>query len=227
MNSQRIEHQSLDGEGNLFVHSVFHTIQGEGPNSGRPAVFVRLTGCNLQCPMCDTEYTGSRIERSPGGLTTLIETLTDERGTDLVVITGGEPFRQNFTWLARSLIRRGYEVQVETNGTLWLDDLPSGVQIVCSPKTPKINKHLAERVAAFKYVLDADHVADDGLPSRALGCNGEPARPPIGYRGRIYLSPADVQDGKENARNLRAVTDSCLKFGYTLNLQLHKILSLP
>ena len=60
MNLQPIEKRTKSADGLLSLHSIFHTIQGEGPFCGTPSVFVRLAGCNLQCPACDTDYTQGR-----------------------------------------------------------------------------------------------------------------------------------------------------------------------
>lgn len=149
----------------LFVHSVFYTIQGEGPFAGCPAVFVRLGGCNLQCPGCDTEYTdGAKWHTA----SEIISMLHDS--VQLVVITGGEPFRQNISMFANSLIAVGVKVQVETNGTLPPSPgLHDAVAIVCSPKSGKVNKLLLPRIDAWKYVARAQDLAcDDGLPVMRL-----------------------------------------------------------
>ena len=75
----------------LDVHSIFYTIQGEGPFTGCPAVFVRLAGCNLKCPGCDTDYTSNRTPMTAEQILNKILELASP--ATLVVITGGEPFR--------------------------------------------------------------------------------------------------------------------------------------
>lgn len=207
--------------GMLLVHSIFYTIQGEGPFAGCPAVFVRLGGCNLQCPGCDTEYTEGSTWYTPSEI---IGMLHDN--VSLVVITGGEPFRQNIAMLANTLVAVGVKVQVETNGTLPPSQgLRESVAIVCSPKTGKVNKLLLPRIDAWKYVARAQDLAcDDGLPVMALGHTAVPrlARP-IG-NAPVYLQPMDEQDDNLNKLNQKAVVDSCLKHGYRLCLQMHKII---
>lgn len=230
-NIQPAEKQVKDSGLILAVNSIFYTIQGEGPFAGSPAVFVRLAGCNLQCPMCDTEYT----TRQQMGWPQVIETVqnesyftTDKKG--LVVITGGEPFRQNLYPLVSNLLTHGFKVQIETNGTLYCDlpfDHPD-LTIVCSPKAGAINKKLAPHIAALKYVATMDSLEDspDGLPTHALEHpnGGMLARPPQGWQGTIFLQPVDEKNTVKNNRNLTAVVKSCMDNGYRLCLQVHKII---
>ena len=207
----------------LLVHSIFYTLQGEGPFAGCPAVFVRLGGCNLQCPGCDTEYTQGTNWLEAGELLEAVEKASET--CQLIVITGGEPFRQNLSIFVRTAVAMGYRVQIETNGTLpQSDGLPDyGVTIVCSPKTGRINKQLLPRIDAWKYVARASDLMDDGLPVSALGHSASPylARP-VGTKP-IYLQPMDEQDPIKNKANIQAVVKSCLAHGYRLCLQMHKI----
>lgn len=235
LNTQPIEKADLDPDGTLDVHGAFYTIQGEGPFTGQPAVFVRLAGCNLQCPACDTDYTSQRIRRTPDGIASEVYALSEparDPGAPacLVVITGGEPFRQNLTPLCALLLSRGYRVQVETNGTLPPPPgLSDDVTIVVSPKAGKVHPSTGERANAWKYVLDADSIDLDGLPIRALGHSANPrvARPPAEFpRHLIYIQPADRQSLQVNERNGRAVVRTCMRNGYTLQLQTHKLLGL-
>lgn len=241
LNKQIPIKQDLTSPGLLSVNSVFYTIQGEGPFAGTPAVFVRLAGCNLQCPACDTEY-GESFKANPREIIdriadSVIELMPDKSGADnkrtlpLVVITGGEPFRQNIRMLVNQLIAFNFRVQIETNGTLFVDldwAFPDQhLTIVCSPKTGKVNKDLWRHIKALKYVLHADAVnPDDGLPVYALNHGAVPqvARPPEWWRGEIYVQPIDVQDEVENKRHLEAAKDSAMRFGYRLCLQTHKII---
>lgn len=230
----------------ILVHSIFPTIQGEGPYAGNMAVFIRLYGCNLQCPWCDTDYTSKSeaftLDLSQQGLPTLgeisrrVRKLTPIRQQialgqkQLVVITGGEPFRQNLNPLLQELVEGGFIVQVETNGTLWPSDcnVPEKVCIVCSPKTPKIHPELAARANCYKYVLDADHIDPaDGLPAGTLGKYGNTARPPNGWLGEIFVQPLDEQDVIKNSRNLEACVTSVLRYGYRLCIQTHKLANVP
>jgi len=227
MNQQPIEKQNLREDGILEVHSIFHTIQGEGPFTGQRAVFIRLAGCNLQCPLCDTDYTSSRWTAGPSSLLRYVREQADPG--HLVVITGGEPFRQNLRPAVEALLDAGYRVQLETNGTLYQELPYDHITVVCSPKTGAINKKLAERLAALKYVLHADSCAlDDGLPLSALGHSASPrlARPPKGFSGIIYLQPVDEADPVKNGRHLDATIKSVMDHDYTLCLQTHKIINM-
>lgn len=226
------------GDGSLVtVHSIFFTIQGEGPNVGRPAVFVRLGGCNLQCPGCDTEYSkGAAPEPVSSILTRIGMAFGDYAGSRLVVITGGEPFRQNLKCLIHALLESYVRVQIETNGTMPLSYHDNGregaFQIVVSPKAGKVHESLFPYITAYKYVLDANHIDPrDGLPTSVLGMPAAPARPHAGYDGDVYVQPADESgigepDDYLNAANRKAAIDSAMKFGYRLCIQMHKIVGL-
>ena len=233
------------GDGStLLVHSIFHTIQGEGPHVGKPAVFIRLAGCNLQCPGCDTEYTKNVLGvLGVGDIIALVRTAVGDNLAylPLVVITGGEPFRQNLGALIYYLRRAGYKVQVETNGTLGCPEALASFDIVVSPKAGKVHPSLFSRIIAYKYVLDSDHISeDDGLPTSVLGMPAAPARPHLGFEGDVYVQPADEPthrnplheyDGTEpenykNDENLAATIKSAMKYGYRLCIQTHKIIGL-
>ena len=208
------------------VQSIFTTIQGEGPYAGIPAVFIRLAGCNLQCPFCDTDYTSSMAILTIEDILERIATAAPR----LVVITGGEPFRQNLKGLVIALLRAGREVQLETNGTLFQELPYEQITVVCSPKTSRIHPRLVPHIDAFKYVVAAGAISkEDGLPITALGHpnSGFVARPPFGFPyAFIYVQPIDVQSPAENTINLEAAIHSCEKFGYRLSLQIHKIANL-
>jgi 7-carboxy-7-deazaguanine synthase len=243
LNQQKPESRAYYTDGSLdIVGEPWYTIQGEGPFAGRPAVFVRLAGCNLQCPACDTDYTSNRV--NPGQLVVDCFNASGEAPCNLFVITGGEPFRQNLGLLVCELLHRGAEVQIETNGTLLPDEgfplASNNLTIVCSPKSPLIHNGLKRWIKALKYVLDADNVADDGLPFTTLGNSMAVARPWPGFTGEVYVQPAypseeehlkyvqDPHRGELNPkhRNEKAAVASCMKHGYRLSLQMHKIVGL-
>lgn len=251
INIQPIEKLSRNSGEVLDVHSIFKTIQGEGPFAGRAAVFIRLAGCNLQCPACDTEYTQGRIKQDVslivGQVQQLFPVLSPQhyprvhRASPLVVVTGGEPFRQDLHPLVTTLVARGYTIQIETNGTLPPRQIEFRVNVnhdfkieracfvVCSPKTNNINKALRPLIAAYKYVMDSRSVGPDGLPLLALGNGTIPyvARPPAGFRGPIYLQPCDDKNPVQNAENLDACIESVLaNSAYTLQLQVHKLIEM-
>lgn len=241
MNTQPIEKREPVSL-RLQVHSIFYTIQGEGPFAGTPAVFVRLAGCNLQCPYCDTDYTSKRENLTPIEIVQRVtgsipRSLWQDHKRMLVVITGGEPFRQNLGELFDRLVDAGYYVQVETNGTLpppahipysQMTDARRGVYIVCSPKTGKLNPLIALNACCFKYVLDHTSVSpNDGLPDSVLGLvkmSSRVARPPSDFRGPVYVQPQDDKREDLNELNKHAAVISCLTHGYVLQLQIHKLI---
>lgn len=240
-NTQPTEKPFMHDKGMLELHHTFFTLQGEGPFAGERSVFVRLTGCNLQCPGCDTEYTSQRQRVMPAYIVNEVNALCADNGVTggiLVVLTGGEPMRQNIARLVFELLQAGHRVQIETNGVLPPSDelelyvKNQDVTLVVSPKTWKINERTAKLADAFKYVLkhgDIDH--SDGLPLHALGHkipamrNGV-ARPPADWKGTIYVNPMDEQDEQRNMLNTDACMRSALRHGHRMGVQLHKILNL-
>lgn len=223
MNTQPPEKQQpAHSDRSVEVHSIFQTIQGEGPFTGHRATFIRLAGCNLQCPGCDTYYTTGRTRRTPEQILAQVPSLPA-----LVVITGGEPFRQGIHGLVEALLEAGHYVQIETNGTLF-QDLPfDKITIVCSPKGTKVHPKLQPHIAALKYVLRAGNGGEDGLPITALNLpiNGRLARPWPSFTGPVYLQPEDEKNQAANRNNIAAVVNSVLEFGYILQLQVHKFVN--
>lgn len=228
VNTQPIEKRDSGDGSTLVVHSIFYTLQGEGPFCGCPAIFIRLAGCNLRCPSCDTDYTSDVERMSIAEIAN--EVASKKMLYKLVVITGGEPFRQNISPLCKLLLDTiDCTVQIETNGTLAPSpDFPKDVVIVCSPKTGKVHPEIEARAVAYKYVMAHDSMRADGLPHFALGHGAFPhvARPNPLYPRIVYLQPMDAQDPMENAANLKAVVDSCLEHGHVLQLQVHKLVNL-
>jgi len=228
INKQKVS-KPVSDPNSILVHSMFDTIQGEGPFAGTPALFIRLAGCNLRCPACDTEYTEGVERMHPNDIVIKGSTMTNAQ---LVVITGGEPFRQDISDLCVYLVRAGFKVQIETNGTLPIPPyfltylINATIFIVCSPKTEFVHPDLLPHIVAFKYVLDCNDVSDDGLPIKALGhkVKGRVFRKPEDHPAEVFLQPVDVQNDYENQMHEKAVVKSCMVYGYRLCLQMHKII---
>lgn len=230
----------------LEVQEIFATIQGEGPFAGVPAVFIRLAGCNLRCTYCDTDFESSYRQSNLRTPEQAAQRAMDIAGKacSLIVITGGEPFRQpiGLALLLHIFTIREFHVQVETAGTLWharFDSLSHLIQkmpgvpvhhywsIVCSPKTPKIHSAVELNALAFKYILQADDVSPlDGLPMRSTQDKERTA--PVWRSPRkslVYVQPC--ADGERTEENTRAAVDVCTEHGYRLCIQQHKVLGLP
>jgi 7-carboxy-7-deazaguanine synthase len=119
----------------MKVCEIFTSIQGESTFAGLPCTFVRLSGCNLRCVYCDTKYSYDEgIEMEIGDIVQRI----DSEGARLVEITGGEPMLQGAETnsLIRELLDKGYEVLVETNGSMNISGLDNRATIVLDMKTP-------------------------------------------------------------------------------------------
>lgn len=220
--------QDLNDGQNLWIQAVFYTLQGEGPFIGRPALFVRLAGCNLKCFWCDTDFESSQWHPSLDELFDSIDKEIPDH-CKLVVITGGEPFRQNIAPLVERLLKNNLVVQIETNGTLWVD-LPDdpNLHIVCSPKSSYIHEKLLPRITSFKYVIGSDDVdPSDGLPNKSTQtakAAARIARPPLG--SDIYVMPLDAGEHVQNEMNRKVCLEVAMRFGYRLTLQSHKILNI-
>jgi len=144
----------------LKVNNIFKSIQGEGLHIGRPASFIRLAGCNLKCTWCDTKYAFE-----DGKEMTIEQILEEVAGSQLVVITGGEPLIQDISELVKALASYAHEVHVETNGTIPpYHDYRYTAHFVVSPKLPSsgmwihlnkdaLKKFRATKKAEFKFVI--------------------------------------------------------------------------
>lgn len=118
----------------LRVTEIFHSIQGESSRAGLPFVFIRLSGCNLRCVWCDTAYAFH------GGRSMTVEEVADAAGAwgcPRVLVTGGEPLMQeDAIALLESLVARGYEVCLETGGSLPIETVPAAVARIVDVKCP-------------------------------------------------------------------------------------------
>ncbi|MBR6015640.1 MAG: radical SAM protein [Prevotella sp.] len=192
----------------MKVNEIFYSLQGEGANTGTPAVFVRFSGCNLNCPFCDTEHL-SGTEMSE--LEILEEVRRQSAQAPLVVLTGGEPTLQTTPELIDLLHQNGYRVAMETNGTR---PTPPNIDwITLSPKQTfvgDIGKPILTRCDELKVVFDGKTEPDDhGIQAK-----------------HYYLQPCDVGDAALNAQ----IVAQCIEYikqnpKWKLSLQTHKILN--
>lgn len=151
------------------VNEIFYSLQGEGYYTGTPAVFLRLSGCNLRCPFCDTDHFSS----TPMSVDEIIAAVTAWPARH-IVITGGEPTLQLDTDLTSRLKEEGFYIQIETNGTSPVDPLVDW--ITCSPKEG--GTVVLNRVDELKIVYlgnDVESIADSVAASHYFlqPCSGE------------------------------------------------------
>lgn len=204
----------------LQVQEIFSTIQGEGPFSGQPAIFVRLAGCNLRCYFCDTQFESGMRKMPHTDIAIMVEKLATEgksTPTNLVVITGGEPMRQNIYPLCVLLIANGYRVQIETAGTLWVDNLEQFIYsgwltLVCSPKTGAVHSGIEMHCKHWKYLIQEGCVdQEDGLPNMSTQVVEQrqrlyrPPMTPQGYH-TIWLQPCEAYKVEYRQRVAQSVT---------------------
>jgi 7-carboxy-7-deazaguanine synthase len=140
----------------LRVNEIFHSIQGESTRAGMPCVFVRLTGCNLRCSWCDTEYAFEE------GMAMSVERVLEEverHGCRLVEVTGGEPLLQPEAMdLMRALLDRGHEVLLETGGSLPIESVPRGVVRIVDVKCPGSGESDRNRWENLDHLDSSDEV---------------------------------------------------------------------
>ncbi len=205
----------------LDVQEIFPTLQGEGPYVGYPSVFVRLGGCNLACDFCDTEFDSYQNYSLENLIKEVLKLAKNNQGRivrKLVIITGGEPFRQPIERFCEELVKLDFLVQIETNGTLYRE-LPKEIKIICSPKISNGKYHairpdLLLRINAFKFIIsenkkDYSQIAEIGQSKFCIP---------------IYVQPMDEYDEVKNQANLKYALKLCNDNGYLLSLQVHKIL---
>jgi 7-carboxy-7-deazaguanine synthase (Cx14CxxC type) len=207
------------------VKEIFYTLQGEGANAGRPSVFCRFAGCNLWtgreqdrakavCTFCDTDFVGT--DGKGGGkfadaeaLASAIERTWQSGAQEnrFVVCTGGEPLLQLDEALIEALHKRGFEIAVETNGTV---DAPAGLDWICvSPKADSVLK------ITGGHELKLVFPQTKALPERFET---------LAFR-HFYLQP---MDGPDVAENTKAATAYCLAHPkWRLSLQTHKLIGIP
>ncbi len=135
----------------LKVNEIYHSIQGESTNTGLPCVFIRLTGCNLRCNYCDTEY--AFFEGNERSLDEIIEEVR-KYNCKLVEVTGGEPLMQDESiTLMSKLCDEDFDVMLETAGNMPIKDVDERVKIIMDLKCPSsemMNKNLYENVNHLK-----------------------------------------------------------------------------
>jgi len=240
MNNQPPE-KRINSFFHLEVKDIFYTIQGEGPWTGQPSVFVRLAGCTLQCSWCDTDYTSHRTDFLVPELVKHIQ-LKDQSLCRRVVLTGGEPFRQHASIsLIEQLLEQNFQVQIETSGSCffendWIHCLKKFPKerwpiLVCSPKTHQIHPKIHSFISAYKFVVQFGKT-HCGLP--VISAITGKSQPLFQLKGDqfgkippVYLSPCDEQDAEKNHLNMQQAVADCLHFGYILSLQVHKIIGVP
>lgn len=205
------------------VKELFYTLQGEGMQAGRPAVFCRFAGCNLWtgreqdrasaiCQFCDTDFVGvdgpkgGRFAEAAGLAEAAAALWPESGGTPLVVCTGGEPLLQLDAPLVEAFHEAGFEVAVETNGTV---AAPDGLDWICV--SPKAGASLLQ-TSGDELKLVFPQAGSDPAEFLELGFE------------HFLLQPMDGPDVDENTR--LAVLYCLAQPAWRLSLQTHKILGL-
>ncbi len=200
-----------------FVKEIFYSLQGEGVNAGRPAVFCRFTGCNLwsgkeedramaKCQFCDTDFLGGKKYLDPESLAGAIIQQWPALSAPFVVLTGGEPLLQLDQPLISALKKHGFFIALETNGTL---PILSGLDWVTV--SPKVQTTLQAQTGDELKLVYPQAGID---PDQYLKLNFK----------HFIIQPLDNED---RARNISASAAYCLANPpWRLGLQTHKLLGL-
>jgi 7-carboxy-7-deazaguanine synthase len=214
---------TVEGRATYSVKEIFLTLQGEGGQTGRAAVFCRFAGCNLWsgreadrakavCQFCDTDFVG--LDGPGGGRFATADSLAEAvagawQGEDhrLVVCTGGEPLLQLDATLIAAFHARGFEIAVETNGTV---RAPAGIDWLCV--SPKAGSRLVQ-TSGTELKLVYPQTGFDPQQFEHLAFE------------RFYLQP---MDGPSRAANTQAAIAYCLTHSrWRLSVQTHKDLGIP
>lgn len=140
----------------LKVNEIFYSIQGESTNAGLPCVFIRLTYCNIRCVYCDTEY--AFYEGTDRSIEEIINEVKSF-GCRLVEITGGEPLvQENVHILMKQLCDMGYDVMIETGGSLPIELIDNRVKVIMDLKTPYSKMEKKNRYENINYLKPDDEV---------------------------------------------------------------------
>ncbi len=194
------------------INEIFYSLQGEGSNAGRPAIFVRFSGCNLKCPFCDTDHSSARVMTAAE--------IAEEVGryrAPLTVLTGGEPSLFVNDELLKALHGIGKYIAIETNGT---NPLPEGIDwVTFSPKMGMTEGGDELRLQRADEIKVVNVGQDLGQYFELSQCDEET---------RMFLQPCYVEDLGERERILRD-TISKVKADprWTLSAQLHRLINIP
>ena len=195
----------------MRVNEIFYSLQGEGYYSGTPAVFVRLSGCNLRCPFCDTQHDSGSVMSEED----IVETVKQYPARH-VVITGGEPSLQLTESLVGALHADGRYVAVETNGTRMLP--PNVDWITLSPKSAYVDSAevVLTRADEVKVIYDGIHD-----PAAQLSTLHSP------LSTLTFLQPCDTGDAAKNRQITAAAVEYVKRHPeWRLSLQIHKLLNI-
>ncbi len=192
----------------MLVNEIFYSLQGEGFFTGTPSVFLRLSGCNLKCPFCDTDHQQG-TEMTEAEIAEKVAAYPARH----VVVTGGEPSLQLTASLVDLLHQKGRFVAVETNGTR---QLPPNVDwITLSPKSPFVSTPAAQ-IALTK--CDELKLVYTGTP---------PTNFPKLTVKHHFLQPCDTGNPAQNRKLRQEAITFCLTHPeWRLSLQTHKILDI-
>ena len=218
------------------INEMFETIQGEGSYTGLPSIFIRMQGCPVGCPWCDTKHTWTIHPDREGTLEQVLSKNQESEqwfassSEDIlslfehqkyqakhVVITGGEPCMFDLTELTSQLIEQNYTVQIETSGTFEVK-VHEGTWVTLSPKVNMPGKlpvlqQAIDRADEFKHPIAMQKHIEELEAILDKRTNKQ--------RGLIYLQPISQQK-----RATELAVSTCIKKNWRLSLQTHKFIGI-
>lgn len=136
----------------MLVNEIFSSIEGEGIRTGYPVTFIRLFGCNLECSYCDSKYSCSGNDFTKMSIDEILETV-QELGFEKITLTGGEPLiHREVDELIRRLTNSGYEVNIETNGSIYIGPYTDDKKIIITADYKSISSGASESMDKHNLV---------------------------------------------------------------------------
>ena len=193
------------------INEIFYSLQGEGFHAGTPAVFVRLSGCNLRCAFCDTQHRDGQLM----SVQEVVDEVNKYPLAPLLVLTGGEPsLFIDEAFVAELKQKTNKTIAIETNGTR---PLPNNLDwVTLSPKSAFEGGNLEPCVLKHCDELKVVHLGQD-----LAQYNGIEAR-------HRFLQPCFCEDETQRKANMKACVEAVMQnAGWRLSLQVHRVLNIP
>lgn len=205
----------------LKIHKIYPGFKGDAPFIGMPVVILSLGGCNLACNFCDIDFDNYTTIAEAEIIASVINASKNEQNQvvrQTIFITGGEPLVQPINEICTKLLDMGYNIIVETNGTIYRE-LDNRIKVCVSPKAVNneylpIRDDIIRRAVAIKFLISMNRLPYNQVPDVGQ----------FRYNIDVFLQPMDEINILNNLNNLKYCLDICNKFGYNYSIQTQKII---